>query len=157
MIQRSAAAGKLVCRRVARVSRAGARGAAARAGFACAIALTASACATPEVKRDYLSEAAWRGSALTIVGQQMVVDAAAGAGPQTVTLIDVNQRAEVAGDAERRARILDRRVANVQRELVRNGIAPAAIGGWAGADQGGVQIYPPGELQAKPMVVVAHY
>ena len=56
----------------------------------------------------------------------MVVDAAAGAAPQTVTLIDVNQRAEVAGDAERRARILDRRVANVQAELRRNGIAPVA-------------------------------
>ena len=65
------------------------------------IALTATAgCATPpEVKRDYLYEAAWRGSALTVVGRQMVVDAAAGAAPQTVTLIDVNARAEVAGDA----------------------------------------------------------
>lgn len=157
MIQRSAAARKLVCRRVARVSRAGARGAAARAGFACAIALTASACATPEVKRDYLSEAAWRGSALTIVGQQMVVDAAAGAGPQTVTLIDVNQRAEVAGDAERRARILNRRVESVRAELSRNGVAPDAIAEWPGAGPDGAQTYPPGELQTKPMVVIAHY
>ena len=130
----------------------------ARACLCCGIALMAAGCATPPaVKRDSLDATAWRGSALTVVGRQQVVDAAAGAAPQTVTLIDVNQRAEVAGDAERRARILDRRVANVRRELFRNGIAPAAIGGWAGADEGGVQIYPPGELQAKPMVVIAHY
>ena len=97
------------------------------------IALTVTGCATPPVvKRDYLDATAWRGSALTVVGRQMVVDAAAGAAPQTVTLIDVNQRAEVAGDAERRARVLDRRVANVQRELHRNGIAPVAIGEWPG-------------------------
>ena len=87
----------------------------------------------------------------------MVADAAAGAAPQTVTLIDVNQRAEVDGDAERRARILDWRVANVQRELLRNGIAPVAIGEWPGAGQGAVQTYPPAELQTKQMVVIAHY
>ena len=128
------------------------------ARFAWAIAFGVTGCATPPVvKRDYLYEAAWRGSALTVVGRQRVVDAAAGAAPQTVTLIDVNQRAEVAGDAERRARILDRRVANVQRELHRNGIAPVAIGEWPGAGWGGVQTYPPGELQAKQMVVIAHY
>src|SRR5271166_1698312 len=117
------------------------------AGFACLVALTATAgCATPpEVKRDYLDQAAWRGSALTVVGRQKVVDAAAGAAPQTVTLIDVNQRAEVAGDDERRAHVLDRRVANVQRELHRNGIAPFAIGEWPGAGWGGIQTYPPGE------------
>jgi hypothetical protein len=80
-----------------------------------------------------------------------------GPAPQTVMLIDVNQRAEVAGDAERRARILDRRVANVQRELSRNGIAPANIAEWPGAGLGGVQTYPPGELQAKQMVVIARY
>ena len=67
------------------------------------------------------------------------------------------QRAEVAGDAERRARILNRRVANVRTELRRNGIAPVAIGEWPGAGPGGVQTYPPGELQAKQMVVIAHY
>jgi hypothetical protein len=118
----------------------------------------ATGCATPPVvKRDYLDATAWRGSALSVVGRQKVVDAAAGAAPQTVTLIDVNQRAEVAGDAERRARILDRRVANVQRELSRNGIAPANIAEWPGAGLGGVQTYPPGELQAKQMVVIAHY
>jgi hypothetical protein len=128
------------------------------APFACILALMATGCATPpEVKRDTLDATAWRGSALTVVGQQMVVDAAAGAAPQTVTLIDVNQRAEVAGDAERRGRVLDRRVANVQRELRRNGIAPVAIDEWPGAGQGGVQTYPPGELQTKQMVVIAHY
>ena len=97
---------------------------------ACLIGLIALAgCATPpEVKRDYLYEAAWRGSALTVVGRQMVIDAAAGAAPQTVTLIDVNARAEVAGDADRRARILDRRVETVRAELRRNGIAPVDIG-----------------------------
>ena len=100
---------------------------------------------------------AWRGSALTGVGRQMVVDAAAGAAPQTVTLIDINARADVAGDAERRARIFDRRVANVRTELHRNGIAPVAIGEWPGPAPGGVQTYPPGELQAKQMVVIAHY
>jgi len=131
---------------------------AARACFFCMIAFVVTGCATPPVvKRDYLYEAAWRGSTLTVVGRQMVVDAAAGAAPQTVTLIDVNQRAEVAGDADRRARILDRRVANVQRELRRNGIAPFAIGEWPGAGWGGVQTYPPSELQAKQMVVIAHY
>jgi hypothetical protein len=87
----------------------------------------------------------------------MVVDAAAGAAPQTVTLIDVHQRAEVAGEAERRARVLDRRVANVQRELRRNGIPPANIGEWPGPAPVAVQTYPPGELQAKQMVVIAHY
>jgi hypothetical protein len=134
------------------------RGLATRACFCCVIALTATGCATPPVvKRDTLDAAAWRGSALTVVGRQMVVDAAAGAAPQTVTLIDVNQRAEVAGDAERRARILDRRVANVQRELRRNGIPPANIGEWPGPTPGGVQTYPPGELQTKQMVVIAHY
>jgi hypothetical protein len=118
----------------------------------------ATGCATPPVvKRDTLDATAWRGSDLTVVGRQKVVDAAAGAAPQTVTLIDVNQRAEVAGDADQRARILDRRVANVQRELRRNGIAPLAIGEWPGAGRGGVQTYPPGELQAQQMVVIAHY
>jgi hypothetical protein len=122
------------------------------------IALTVTGCATPPaVKRDTLDATAWRGSALTVVGRQQVVDAAAGAAPQTVTLIDVNQRAEVFGDAKRRARVLDRRVANVQRELHRNGIAPEAIGEWPGPVPGGVQTYPLGELQAKQMVVIAHY
>jgi hypothetical protein len=118
----------------------------------------ATGCATPPVvKRDILDATAWRESALTVVGRQMVVDAAAGSAPQTVTLLDVNQRAEVVGNPERRARILNRRVANVQRELRRNGIPPANIGEWAGAGWGGVQTYPPGELQAKQMVVIAHY
>jgi hypothetical protein len=122
------------------------------------VAFVATGCATPPaVKRDYLDATAWCGSALTGVGRQMVVDAAAGAAPQTVTLIDVNARAEVAGEAERRARVLDRRVANVQRELHRNGIEPVAIGEWPGPAPGGIQTYPPGELQAKQMVVIAHY
>ncbi len=129
-----------------------------RACFFCFIAFAATGCATPpEVKRDTLDMAAWRGAALTVVGRQKVVDAAAGAAPQTVTLIDVNQRAEVAGDVERRERILDRRVANVERELRRNGIAPANIAEWPGAGQGGVQTYPPGDLQTKQIVVIAHY
>jgi hypothetical protein len=131
---------------------------AARAGFLCVIALTATGCATPPVvKRDYLEATVWRGSGLTLVGRQNVVDAAAGAAPQTVTLIDVNQRAVVTGDAQRRARVLDRRVANVRRELRRNGIPPANIGEWPGAGWAGVQTYPPGELQTKQMVVIAHY
>jgi hypothetical protein len=131
---------------------------AARACLCCLIAFAATGCATPPVvKRDTLDATAWRGSALTGVGRQVVVDAAAGAAPQTVTLIDVNQRAEVAGDAERRARVLDRRVANVQRELRRNGIAPVDISEWPGVGQGGVQTYPPDELQTKQMVVIAHY
>ena len=133
-------------------------GLAARAGLCCVIALTAAGCATPPVvKPDYLDATAWRGSALTVVGRQMIVDAAAGAAPQTVTLIDVNQRAEVAGDLERRGRVLDGRVANVQRELRLNGIAGVNIAEWPGAGQGGVQTYPPGELQAKQMVVIVHY
>jgi hypothetical protein len=130
---------------------------AARACLSCLIALMATGCATPLVKRDYLYEAAWRGSSLTVVGRQMVVDAAAGAAPQTVTLIDVNQRAKVRGDAERRARILNRRIENVQAELRRNGIGPADIGFWVGAGPDGVQTFPPGALQAKPMVLIAHY
>jgi hypothetical protein len=128
-----------------------------RASLFCLIALTASGCATPEVKRDYLYEAAWRASSLSVVGRQMVVDAAAGAAPHTVTLIDVNQRAEVVGDAYRRARILDRRVADVRAELSRTGIAPADIAEWRGAGPDGVQTFPPGDLQSKPMVVIAHY
>jgi hypothetical protein len=129
------------------------------ARFACLVALIATAgCATPpEVKRDTLYEAAWRGSDLTVVGRQMVVDAAAGAAPQTVTLIDVNARAEVVGDAERRARILGRRVETVRRELLRNGIAPADIVEWPGVGPDGVQTFPPAELQTKPMVLIAHY
>jgi hypothetical protein len=120
--------------------------------------MMATGCAAPpEVKRDNLNEAAWRGSALTVVGRQQVVDAAAGAAPQTVTLIDVNPRAEVAGDAERRAHILDRRVENVRAELGRNGIAPADIAEWPGAGPDGWQTFPPAELQTKPMVVIAHY
>jgi hypothetical protein len=130
----------------------------ARACLCCLIAFVATGCATPPAaKRDYLDATAWRGSALTGVGRQMVVDAAAGTAPQTVTLIDVNARAEIAGAVERRARVLDRRVANVQRELDRNGIAPVAIGEWFGPAPGGIQTYPPGELQAKQMVVIAHY
>jgi hypothetical protein len=124
----------------------------------CGIALVAAGCATPPVvKRDYLEASAWRGSALTVVGRQQVVDAAAGAAPQTVTLIDVNARAEVSGDAERRARILDRRVETVRTELRRNGISPADIAEWPGAGPDGVQTFPPAELQTKPMVVIAHY
>ena len=131
---------------------------ATHAWFVWVVALTAAGCATPpEVKRDYLDEAAWRGSALTVSGRQMVVDAAAGAAPQTVTLIDVNARTEVAGDAERRARILDRRVETVRTELRRNGVSPADIGAWPGAGPDGVQTYPPAEIQAKKMVVIAHY
>ncbi len=130
----------------------------ARACLCCVIALMATGCATPPVvKRDYLDATAWRGSALTVVGRQMAVDSAAGAAPQMVTLIDVNQRAEVAGGPERRARILNRRVENVEAELRRNGIAPVAIGEWPRAGWGGVQTYPPGELQTKQMVVIAHY
>jgi hypothetical protein len=126
---------------------------------ACLIGLVALAgCATPpEVKRDYLYEAAWRGSALTVVGRQMVNDAASGAAPQTVTLIDVNARAEVAGDAARRARILNRRVETVQAELRRNGIAPIDIAEEAGQGPDGQQTFPPAELQTKRMVVIAHY
>ncbi len=124
----------------------------------CGIALAAAGCATPPVvKRDYLEAAAWRGSALTTYGRQQVVDAAAGAAPQTVTLIDVNARAEVAGDAERRARILDRRVETVRTELKRNGISSAGVGEWPGAGPDGVQTYPSADLQAKRMVVIAHY
>ena len=131
---------------------------AARACLCCLIAFAAAGCATPpEVKRDYLDATAWRGSALTSVGRQKVVDAAAGAAPQTVTLIDVNQGAEVAGDVEQRARVLDRRVANVQKVLRRNGIAPANIAEWPWAGWGGVQTFPSGELQGKQMVVIAHY
>jgi hypothetical protein len=122
-----------------------------------ALALAAAACAPPVVKRDYLEAAAWRGSALTTYGRQQVIDAAAGAAPQTVTLIDVNARAEVAGDTERRARILDRRVETVQRELSRNGISGADIAEWPGAGPDGVQTFPPAELQTKKMVVIAHY
>jgi hypothetical protein len=129
-----------------------------RALLACALALAAAGCATPpEVKRDYLDETAWRGSALTVPGRQMVVDAAAGAAPQTVTLIDVDARAEVAGDAVRRARLLDRRVETVRTELRRNGISPADIAEWPGAGPDGVQTFPPADLQTKPMVVIAHY
>jgi hypothetical protein len=136
----------------------GGNGLATRARFLCLIALTATGCATPpEVKRDTLYEAAWRGASLTVVGRQMVNDAAAGAAPQTVTLIDVNQRAEVAGDAQRRARILNRRVESVEAELRRNGISPADIAEWPGAGPDGVQTFPPAELQTKPMVVIAHY
>jgi hypothetical protein len=131
----------------------------ARACFACLLALAVtSGCATPlEVKRDYLDETAWRGSALTVVGRQMVADAAVGAAPQSVTLIDVNARAEVAGDAERRGGILDRRVETVRSELRRNGISPVDIGEAAGAGPDGVQTFPTAELQAKRMVVIAHY
>ncbi len=128
------------------------------ARFAWLIAVAVTGCATPPVvKRDYLYEAAWRGSALTVIGRQMVVDAAAGAAPQTVTLIDVNQRAEVLEDAERRARILNRRVESVRTEFNRNGVPPGAIVEWPGAGPDGVQTFPPAELQAKPMVVIAHY
>jgi hypothetical protein len=128
------------------------------ARFAWVVALMATGCATPPaVKRDYLYESAWRGSALTVVGRQMVVDAAAGAAPQTVTLIDVNQRAKVVGDPERRARILGRRVETVAAELVRNGITPEAIAEWPGAGPDGWQTFPPGELQGKQMVLIAHY
>jgi hypothetical protein len=131
---------------------------AACACLCCLIAFVETGCATPPaVKRDYLGATAWRGSALTGVGRQMVVDAAAGAARQTVTLIDVNARAEVAGDVERRTHILNRRVESVQTELHRNGIAPAEIGEWPGPVPGGIQSYPPGELQAKQMVVIAHY
>jgi hypothetical protein len=126
------------------------------ASFACLFAL--AACATPpEVKRDYLDEAAWRGSDLTVVGRQVVVDAAAGAAPHTVTLIDVNARAEVAGDAERRARILGRRVETVRTELLRNGIAPLDAGEEAGVGPDGIQTFPPAELQAKRLVLIAHH
>jgi hypothetical protein len=126
-----------------------------RAFFVCVLASAAAGCATPpSVKRDYLEQWAWRGSALTVFGRQMVVDAAAGAAPRTVTLIDVNARAEVAGDAQRRARILDRRVETVRNELSRNGISSADIAEWPGA---GWQTFPPPDLQTKKIVLIAHY
>jgi uncharacterized protein YggE len=129
-----------------------------RAPFACALAILAAGCATPPaVKRDYLEQWAWRGSALTVSGRQMVVDAAAGAAPHTVTLIDVNARAEVAGDAERRARILDRRVETVRAQLQRSGIPSADIAEWPGSGPDGRQTFPPPDLQKKKMVLIAHY
>ena len=42
-------------------------------------------------------------------------------------------------------------------ELERNGIPPADIAEWPGAGPDGWQTFPPAELQAKPMVVIAHY
>ncbi len=42
-------------------------------------------------------------------------------------------------------------------ELRRNGVAPEAISEWVGAGPDGVQTFPPGELQTKQMVVIAHY
>ena len=129
-----------------------------RALLSCALALAAAGCATPPVvKRDYLEQWAWRGSALTVPGRQMVIDAAAGAAPQTVTLIDVNARAEVAGDATQRARVLNRRVETVRRELSRNGISSVDIAEWPGAGPDGWQTYPPPDLQTKKMVLIAHY
>ena len=120
--------------------------------------LIAAGCATPPaVKRDYLSQAAWWDSTLTVVGRQMVVDAAAGAAPHTVTLVDVNARAEVRGDFLKRAHVLDRRVGAVQAELERNGIAPEDIAQEAGVGPDGVQTFPSSELQAKRMVIIAHY
>jgi hypothetical protein len=131
---------------------------ATRARFVLVIALTAAGCATPPaVKRNYLDASAWRGSFLTVVGRQMVADAAAGRAPQTVTLIDVNQRAEVTGDAYQRARILNRRVETVRAELQRNGISAAGVAEWPGAGPDGWQTFPPAELQTKPMVLIAHY
>ena len=100
----------------------------ARACLCCGIALMAAGCATPPaVKRDSLDATAWRGSALTVVGRQQVVDAAAGAAPQTVTLIDVNQRAEVvARYAEKRAQLkkqlIDPNSTDEQREAARIGL-----------------------------------
>jgi len=129
-----------------------------RAVLACALALAAAGCATPPVvKRDFLDQTAWCGAALTVPGRQTVVDAAAAAAPQTVTLIDVDARAEIAGDPARRARILDRRVATVRGELGRNGIAAGDIAEWPGAGPDGAQTFPPAELQAKKMVLIAHY
>ena len=125
--------------------------------FACAVALMAAGCATPPVvKRDYLEQRVARLGAHDLRpadGRRRRRRPA----PQTVTLIDVNARAEVTGDAEQRARILDRRVESVRAELSRNGIAPAAIAEWPGAGPDGVQTYPPADLQTKPMVVIAHY
>ena len=109
------------------------------------------------MKRDYLDEAAWRGSDLTVVGRQMVVDAAAGAAPDTVTLIDVNARAEVAGDAERRARILRRRVEKVETELGATESPPPTSRSGPAPARTEVQTFPPAELQTKRMVVIAHY
>jgi hypothetical protein len=63
----------------------------------------------------------------------------------------------VAGDADQRARILDRRVESVRAELSRNGIAPADIAEWPGSGPDGLQTFPPADLQTKPMVVIAHY
>jgi hypothetical protein len=128
-----------------------------RALLVAALALAAAGCAPPAVKLDYLEAAAWRGSALTTYGRQQVIDDATGAAPQTVTLIDVNARAEAAGDTERRARILDRRVESVQQELSRNGISATDIAEWPGTGPDGVQTFPPAELQTKKMVVIAHY
>jgi hypothetical protein len=122
------------------------------------VALTAASCVTPPVvKRNYLDQSAWRGAALTAPGRQRVVDAAAGAAPNTVTLIDVNARAAAPDDPERRARVLDRRVETVRTELRRNGISAADIAEWPGAGPDGVQTFPPADLQTIPMVVIAHY
>jgi hypothetical protein len=41
--------------------------------------------------------------------------------------------------------------------LLRNGIEPVAIGEWPGAEPDGVQTFPPADLQAKRMVLIAHY
>ena len=132
---------------------------AARACLCCLIAFVATGCATPPaVKRDYLDATAWRGSALTGVGRQMVVDAAAGAAPQTVTLIDVNA---AGGSCRRRRAARSHSRTGEWRTCERNCTAtelrPSAIGEWPGPAPGGVQTYPPGELQTKQMVVIAHY
>ena len=131
---------------------------AARARSCCLIALMATGCATPPVvKRDSLDATAWRGSALTVVGRQTVVDAAAGAAPQTVTLIDVNQRAEVGG-RPRTARPHSRPAGGERTGGTAPQRDPARQHWRMGRSRpGGVQTYPPGELQAKQMVVIAHY
>jgi hypothetical protein len=125
--------------------------------FACLMALAVSSCAlAPEFKAFYLSHKDWRGTALSGHGRLVVADAAAGAAPLTVTLIEIGGVQELPADPVRRLGILDQRVEAVTAELERRGIAGADIGVDFREVAEGTDREPPWPLLAKRMVIVVH-
>jgi hypothetical protein len=129
-----------------------------RAVIACltALALMTGCALAPEFKTFHLSHQEWRGTALSEHGRLVVADAAAGAAPLTVTVIEIGGVLGLPSDPDRRIRILDGRARTVAAELERHGVAPADVGLEVRAAAEGTEREPPGPLLAKRFAIVVH-
>ncbi len=113
--------------------------------------------ASPEIKRVYLSQGEWLGSALSPSGRELIADAASGATATTITQIDINGLADIASTPSRQKRISDERLAAARAEFVRLGIPDGDIGVEAVTTSDGSDPALQGGLLARRVVIVVHY